>query len=140
MSLGFPRAMRRSKYSNRPLRCRANHMHQSTLEARRCDELQLMETGGLIRDLEQQPRYRLDVNGIHICTIIPDFRYTDCESDAVVVEDSKGVATAEWKLKRKLLWALHGIEVIEVRRSGRQGWKRLALNGRDRSQEGDTES
>lgn len=117
-------------------------MHQSQLESRRCTELHLMQKGGLIRDLEAhpQPRFRLDVNGIHICTIVPDFRYTDCESEAVVVEDAKGIATAEWKLKRRLLWALHGVEVIEVRRSGRQGWKHLALNGKDLSPEKDTES
>ena len=92
-------------------------MHQSTLEAHRCDELHMLQAGGLISELQAhpQPSIRLDVNGQHVCTVIPDFFYLD-EHGAEVYEDTKGVATAEWKLKRKLLWALKKIEIREIRR------------------------
>lgn len=110
------------KFSNRPLRCREGVMHQSTLEARRCDELHLMREGGLIRDLEAhpQPRYRLDVNGVHVCDYMPDFRYFDLERGRVVVEDTKGLMTREAELKLRLMAAVHGIEVELVRRV--RGW------------------
>jgi len=96
-------------------------MHQSTLEARRCDELGLMETGGLIRDLEQQPRFRLDVNGMHICDYVGDWRYFDNERGAVVVEDAKGTLTEVCRLKLKLMAACHGIGVELVRKAGTRG-------------------
>ncbi len=115
---------RTSKYHSRPLRCRANHFHQSTLEARRCDELQLLEQGNLIRDLEQQPRFRLDVNGIHVCDYIGDWRYFDLERGCIVVEDAKGLMTPECRLKLKLMAACHGINVELVRRAGKaRGWR-----------------
>lgn len=98
-------------------------MHQSTLESRRCDELQLMQTAGLIRDLEQQPRYALDVNGLHVCTYVSDFRYFDEERGCTVVEDAKGILTAECRIKLKLMAALHGINVELVRHARKtRGW------------------
>jgi len=120
----FPKHPRASKYSNRPLRCRAGHMHQSTLESRRCDELQLMEIGGLIRDLEQQPRFRLEVNGVHVCDYIADWRFFDLDRGHVVVQDAKGVLTEVCRLKLKLMAAVHGIDVELVRHAGKsKGWR-----------------
>jgi hypothetical protein len=105
-----------SKYGNKPRRCGAGHFHQSGLEAGRCAELQALQSAGLIRDLEQQPRYRLDVNDVHICDYIADFRYHDVQEDATVVEDAKGVATDVYKIKKCLVLAIHGVEVMEIRR------------------------
>jgi len=92
-------------------------MHQSTAESRRCDELQLMEQAGLIRDLEAHPqrRYRLDVNGVHVCDYLADFTYYDVERGRPVVEDVKGHQTDVSKLKLKLMEACHGIAVEIVR-------------------------
>lgn len=118
--------IRRSKFNSRPLRCRAGAMHQSTLEARRCDELHLMQQGGLIRDLEAhpQPTYRLDVEGHHICDYRCDFRYFDNERSCVIVEDTKGLMTAECRLKLKLMAAVHGVDVELVRHAGKsRGWR-----------------
>jgi len=118
------KTLRGTKYSNRPLRCRAGHMHQSTLESRRCDELQLMEQGGLIRDLEQQPRYRLDVNGIHVCDYIADWRFFDVDRGCVVVQDAKGILTDVCRMKLKLMAAVHGVDVELVRHAGKsRGWR-----------------
>ena len=114
---------RASKYSNRPLRCAGGHMHQSTLEARRCDELQLMEKAGLIRDLEQQVRFRLDVNGQHICDYICDWKYYDNERGCEIVEDAKGLLTDVCRMKLKLMAAVHGVDVELVRNSRGKGWR-----------------
>jgi hypothetical protein len=114
----------RSKFGNRPLRCRQNHTHQSTLESRRCDELQLLERGGLIRDLEHQVRFRLDVNGHHICDYICDWKYYDNERGCEIVEDAKGLLTDVCRMKLKLMTAVHGVDVELVRHAGKsRGWR-----------------
>lgn len=117
MSLGFYRG-RDSKYNARPTRCRQGVMHHSGMEARRCDELHLLQAGDLIGDLEAhpQPRLSLDVNGEHICDYIPDFKYHDCQTGETVIEDVKGHATAEYKIKARLVRALYGVDIREVRR------------------------
>lgn len=108
---------RRSKFNNRPLRCKAGSMHQSTSEARRCDELHLMQSGGLIRELIAHPqvRFRLDVDGHHICDYLADFVYFDNERNCEVVEDVKGHQTEVSKFKLKLMAAVHGVNVELVR-------------------------
>ena len=80
-------------------------MHQSGLEAARCTELHLMQAGGLILELEAhpQPQFRLEVNGQAITTYRADFRYIDSETEETVVEDTKGMKTREYELKRKLM-------------------------------------
>ena len=103
-----------SKYGNRPTRCSEGIMHHSQREARRCSELHVLLRAGLIADLEAhpQPRFDLEVNGVEVCRYIADFRYT--ENGETVVEDSKGHRTREYEFKRRLLLALHGIEVRET--------------------------
>lgn len=64
-----------------------------------------------ICDLELQPKFLINLNGIKICTYIADFRYYDKRLDHYITEDVKGFDTAISKLKRKLTWALHGVEV-----------------------------
>jgi hypothetical protein len=104
---------------NKPLRCRQDIMHQSTLEARRCDELHLMQQGGLIQDLEAhpQPVFRLEINGVHICKYLADFRYVDAETGETVGEDVKGWRTETYNLKRRMMKAIHNIVVREVTRT-----------------------
>jgi hypothetical protein len=70
----------------------------------------LRQRAGEIRNLERQVRFRLEINGVHICDYIADEVYF--ERDRRVVVDVKGVETPEWKLKAKLMLALYGIEVI----------------------------
>lgn len=93
-------------------------MHQSALESRRCTELHLMQKGGLISGLEAhpQPRFELDVNGVHIAAYLGDFRYFDKERGETIVEDAKGRRTREYEIKRRLMLAIHGIVISEVRR------------------------
>jgi len=70
----------------------------------------LRERAGEIRNLERQVRFRLEINCVHICDYIADEAYFEGEKRVVV--DVKGVETPEFKLKRKLMLAIYGIEVV----------------------------
>ena len=73
-----------------------------------------MERGGLVRDLERQVKYDIVVNGEKICRYIADFRYKTVDDDGStkeVVEDAKGFETADFKIKKKLMRAVHQIDL-----------------------------
>lgn len=115
---------RHTKYGNSPSRCREGVMHQSKLEARRCDELHLLQLGGEISDLKAhpQPVYALIVAGRKITSYRGDFEYTDRDGNTVT-EDTKGVRTDAYAIKAELFSALYGRAIVEVRRvAGR--WRR----------------
>lgn len=87
----------------------------SKREAARWAELRTMERAGLITALERQVKFPIAVNGILVCSYIADFRYR--ESGRIVVEDVKSAITrkqADYRLKSKLMRAVHGIEIHEV--------------------------
>jgi len=86
----------------------------SKREAGRYRELKLAVMSGAIADLELHPKFPLEVNGKLICTYEADFRYHDNERGEDVVEDAKGVRTPVYKLKKKLVLAIYGIEIMEV--------------------------
>ena len=88
----------------------------SKKEARRWCELCLLERAGAIRNLRRQVVYQLAVNGHPICKYVPDFVYY--ENGLEIIEDVKGqksgVPYQLFTVKRKLLFALYGLEVIEI--------------------------
>lgn len=53
-----------------------------------------------------QEKLIIDVNGLHICDAIVDFRVVHSDGTIEYVE-VKGYATDVWKLKRKLIAAVH---------------------------------
>ena len=85
----------------------------SAKEARRYGELKLLERAGQITGLEIQPSFRLVVNNCLICTYRADFTYQDA-AKARIVEDCKGYATPVYKLKKKLMLAVHGVQILET--------------------------
>jgi hypothetical protein len=87
----------------------------SQAEARRYGHLRMLERAGTIVDLELQPRFPLLINAIKVATYVADFRYRFAGVALPVVEDVKGVQTAIYKLKKKMLLAQHGIIITEVR-------------------------
>jgi hypothetical protein len=105
---------RKAKYSNDRVRHEDGHVFDSKREARRYGVLLLLQKAGEIRDLEVHPQYPLSVNGCPVCVYIADFRYVEVRTGAVVVEDAKGVRTAAYVIKTKLLYAVLGIAVREV--------------------------
>lgn len=84
----------------------------STAEAKRWFDLQTLEKNGLIEKLQRQVRYPIDVNGARICTYVADFVYV--ENGARVVEDTKGMVTPIYALKKRLMLAVHGVEIRET--------------------------
>lgn len=88
-------------------------------ERDRYAELKLLEKTGKITDLKLQPRFELvpavKENGKttqRAVTYKADFSYI--ENGELVVEDAKGVKTEVYKLKKKLMRAILGINVKEV--------------------------
>lgn len=94
----------------------------SKREARRYYELKLLQMAGKIADLTRQTKYILipaqrDSSGKLIereCSYIADFVYFDKEQQMTVVEDTKGVRTKEYIIKRKLMLHVHGIQIKEI--------------------------
>lgn len=76
--------------------------------------LKLAEKMGDISELKLQPRIKLIAGGVHICTYVCDFFYFDRRRGNHLWVDAKGFKTPIYKLKKKLVLALTGIEIIEV--------------------------
>ena len=108
------RKLRRGKFGNIKTVCGAGEEHHSKKEAARCDELHLMQDGGLIQTLSAhpQPDFKLEVKGTKVCKYVADFTYW--ERGKFVVEDVKGRRTAVYNLKKKLMSAIHGISIRET--------------------------
>lgn len=85
----------------------------SKKEAKRYWELKLLERAGEITGLELQRRFTLEANGQKICEYVSDFDYFD-RHGSQVVEDAKGVRTPVYKLKKRLMKVLLGIDVQEI--------------------------
>ena len=85
----------------------------SKKEATRYSELKVLERTGYISKLELQYRFPLQVNGVNVCTYVADFYYLD-KSGREVVEDTKGLKTAMYRLKAKLMIACYGLRILET--------------------------
>ena len=105
------------------------HTFDSLKEARRYDELLLLQNVGKIRDLKLQRQFTLkesyiSAEGERIRAIryVADFTYerpTDPDRNGdvywlPVVEDTKGVRTSDYKLKKKLMQEIFGISIREI--------------------------
>lgn len=110
-------------------------LFDSKKEANRYMELKLLEKAGQITDLKRQVRYELIPRqreqstdmykaGPHkgeyklgkvieqSCYYVADFVYK--EGDCIVVEDTKGMKTKDYVIKRKLMLHKYGIRIKEV--------------------------
>ena len=107
----------------------------SLKEARRYQELLLLQRAGAIQDLQMQVKYVLipaqyetyekyGKKGNRLkdgrrliereCSYIADFVYYTTHNRELVVEDTKGFRTKDYAIKRKLLLWTHGIRIKEV--------------------------
>lgn len=102
----------------------------SRREAKRYRELKLLERAGQIQNLELQKEFELiptqreaDTVGVrggikkgkvieHAVKYKADFVYT--ENGETVVEDTKGMRTKDYIIKRKLMLYVHQIRIREV--------------------------
>lgn len=108
------------KYGNR--KCTINGItFDSGREANRYCELMMLAKGGVISNLELQKEFELIPAQYRegkcierAVKYIADFVYTDNMTGATVVEDTKGMRTKEYIIKRKLMLYMKGIRVKEV--------------------------
>jgi len=108
----------RSKYHNKKVVV-DGIAFDSKKEARRYSELLLLERAGAIQGLQRQvkfeliPSQRYDGKVVERpCHYIADFTYH--ENGNLIVEDTKGLKTKDYIIKRKLLLYLCGIRIREV--------------------------
>ena len=120
-----------SKYCNKKIEV-DGIVFDSKREARRYKELLLLEQAGAISNLQRQVKYVLipaqrepdtvgSRGGIHKgkviekeCAYYADFVYFDREKQEIVVEDTKGMKTTEYIIKRKLMLHVHSIRIREI--------------------------
>ena len=78
--------------------------------------LKIRERVGEIIGLQRQIPFDLIVNGHHVTTYVADFVWTETATGERVVADAKSPATLtpEFRIKAKLLEALHGIVIQPI--------------------------
>lgn len=111
----------RNKYHARAEIDNNGRRFASHKEHRRFKELQLLERAGLISGLKTQVRYLLipsayDDDGKCIercCYYVADFVYRDAAGH-LIVEDCKGVRTQAYIIKRKLMYSVYGVRILET--------------------------
>lgn len=76
----------------------------SLREARRYQELKLMQLGGVISNLTLQPEFEVvPKHGTERAVVYKaDFQYTENDTGKIIVEDAKGMRTKDYIIKRKL--------------------------------------
>lgn len=107
------------KYKNRKTEVNGIIFH-SKKEARRYQELLLLEKAGAIQELKLQEKFVLipsqrGKDGKVIereCSYIADFSYK--ENGKYIVEDTKGFRTKDYIIKRKLMLNIYGIQIKEL--------------------------
>lgn len=125
----------KSKYYSIKTRALDGTVFDSLKEARRWDELLLLQRAGKITDLQRQVKYELIPDQYQTyerygkkgqrlkdgarclerkVEYVADFVYTIAETGENVVEDSKGMRTKDYIIKRKLMLAVHGIRIKET--------------------------
>lgn len=110
--------IKRSKFHN--VRIEVDGLKfDSKKEYKRYTELKLLERAGVISDLRLQVPFELvpaqpgGLRSERPLTYVADFVYYDREKGFQVVEDTKGVKTDLYIVKRKLM-KLAGHEIVEV--------------------------
>lgn len=117
-------APKRQKYGAQLVRHADGTVIHSRLEARRLVELRALEQAGEITELRTQTVFVLAVQGQKVAEYHADFTYR--RAGVLVVEDTKSVATRkirDYRLKKKLMRACFGIDIVEVQAAGGDSWR-----------------
>lgn len=107
--------MMKNKYGARKVTAPDGQVFDSVKEYHRWCELRLLERAKRISDLQRQVKYELipKQDGERACTYVADFVYIDSDG-RTVVEDTKGVRTDAYRIKKKLMLWVHGIKIKET--------------------------
>lgn len=112
--LGVRKVSKPSKYGNTRTTVDGREF-ASKAEAKRYQELRLLEKAGKISGLELQVPFKLVAHGRSICKYLSDFNYYDNDLGYGVTEDVKGVLTPEFKLKARLFEAQYGYSITIIK-------------------------
>lgn len=111
-----------NKYSNKKIIVDGIEF-ESKLEARRWQQLKLLQKAGNIKDLrrqikfELQPSYIKNDKVIQSINYVADFVYYDLNKRQFIIEDTKGYKTEIYKLKKKILeYKYPDLEIKEIRK------------------------
>jgi hypothetical protein len=104
---------RKNKYGTAPKEERGGYASKHEMEV--AAGLHALQRSGEIFNLQEQVRFELiPKNERFGATVyIADFVYTD-KAGALHVLDAKGCRTPIYRLKKKLLWHFHQIEIEEI--------------------------
>jgi hypothetical protein len=90
----------------------------SAAEGKRYLQLKAMAERNLIDNLRCQVKLTCVVNNKLICTYIADFAYVVIDDRGVAIrsvwEDVKGMVTDVYRIKKKLVEAIHHVEILEI--------------------------
>ena len=89
------------------------YLFDSKMEARRYEQLKLLERAKTIERLAVHPKWEINLDKTWICDVEMDFSYM--ENGKVVIEDVKGHDNVLSKLKRRLFEAKYGLQVTVVK-------------------------
>lgn len=89
-------------------------MFDSKIESNRYIILKERLSLGIINDLDMQKKFDLIINDQKICSYLADFYYYCNERKMFVTEDVKGKRLPVYRLKKKLMKAILGIEILEI--------------------------
>ena len=108
---------RRSKFSNVRVTV-AGFTFDSKSEATHYLRLRELARSGRIAELTVHPVFKLAVNGYPICRYVADFSFVAVSTGQRIVQDVKGCPTQVYRLKKRLLRAIQGIEIQEIGPNG----------------------
>lgn len=85
----------------------------SKREADRYLVLKAQRDAGEISRLRLQPCFPIVIDGFKICDYYADFSY-ERRDGVTVTEDAKGMRTEVYRIKKKLVRAVHGVVIQEI--------------------------
>jgi hypothetical protein len=101
----------KGKYGSKRCEVDGEHFH-SKAEAKRWLVLRDMQRRGQITGLLRQTKYPIVVGGIHCADYYADFEYH--KNGRLIIEDVKGVSTQVFRLKKRLVEAIHRVRITVV--------------------------
>ncbi len=114
-AIAYPWKTKRNKFGNKKTDYKGEK-YDSKAEAKYAAELDMLRNARFEAQRvvlwERQVRYPFVVNGVKIAVYVLDFKVTYADGHIEHV-DVKGMRTDVYKMKKKLMLACHGIEIIE---------------------------
>jgi hypothetical protein len=102
------------KYRNKKTKV-GSLVFDSKKEASYFVQLQWRQKSGEIKEILLQEKFKVEINGKHICYYIADFvvLYPDGRKEVIDVKSEITRKNPVYRLKKKLVEAIYGIQIVE---------------------------